>query len=94
MNDDSTSIAVAESKVEVAQETPEWSHHNGNIIAPLEKTLDHNPPAGLQTPPMFVHKKAKRKDDGPLEIFCGWIVDHQLGMSAANVLSIPSLINY
>lgn len=27
-------------------------------------------------------RKAKKKDEGPLEIFCGMIVDHQIGTSS------------
>jgi acyl-CoA-dependent ceramide synthase len=33
-------------------------------------------------------KKAKRKDDGPLEIVCGWVVEHQLGILRSSP-SIP-----
>ena len=29
-----------------------------------------------------IKKKAKRKDDGPLEIVCKWIVQYQVGMSS------------
>jgi acyl-CoA-dependent ceramide synthase len=30
-------------------------------------------------PKMAVKKKTKQKDEGPLEIVCGWIVEHQIG---------------
>ncbi|OWP00489.1 TLC domain-containing protein [Marssonina coronariae] len=39
---------------------------------------------------MTVRRKSKRKEDGPVEIICGWIVEHQIGLSV-NLLILLSL---
>ena len=30
-------------------------------------------------PTMKIKRKMRRKDDGPMEIVCGWITEHQIG---------------
>lgn len=57
---------------------------NGDGASNGEKKLDLG--AGAQQFParttMPIKKKAKRKDDGPLEIVCKWIVQYQVGTSS------------
>jgi acyl-CoA-dependent ceramide synthase len=50
-----------------------------NFNCPEQK---HNGDSSARFTPhtMIRKKKAKRKDEGPLEIVCGWIVEHQLGI--------------
>jgi acyl-CoA-dependent ceramide synthase len=89
MNSETKAIEVPGPEADVAQG---WSHHNGHTVAPIEKTLDLSHPAGLPTSPMFLNKKAKRKDDGPVEIICRWIVEHQIGLSAPQNIKMRLLI--
>jgi acyl-CoA-dependent ceramide synthase len=88
MNSETKAIAVPDPEAEVAQG---WLHHNGKTIAPIEETLDLSHHTGLHTSPMFSHKKAKRKDEGPVEIICRWIVEHQIGSPALDDLK-PQLL--
>lgn len=46
----------------------------------LERTLNEKSASGEFPPHTFPAKrKAKRKDDGPIEICCSWLVEHQTG---------------
>ncbi|KAB8295994.1 hypothetical protein EYC80_008810 [Monilinia laxa] len=56
---------------------PEWSHQNGDTIIPIEKKLDNS--TDFLTRPLIGKRKAKRKDDSPLDIICRFVVDHQTG---------------
>lgn len=52
----------------------------GSAASNGEKKLDL--PSAQQFPihtAMPLKKKAKRKDDGPLEIVCKWVVEYQVG---------------
>jgi very-long-chain ceramide synthase len=81
MNGSSPTTATPDGKIEAA---PEWSHQHESISGvtgvgqklKTEASLGH-PAARTMTP----HRKAKRKVDGPLEIFCGFVVEHQIGIS-------------
>lgn len=56
---------------------PAWAHQNGEIIIPIEKKLDSS--TEYPARPMMGKRKAKRKDDSPLDIICRFVVDHQTG---------------
>jgi len=51
-----------------------------DILNPIGQK--HNGDISVRFTPrtIITKKKAKRKDDGPLEIVCGWVVEHQLGI--------------
>jgi acyl-CoA-dependent ceramide synthase len=65
-------------KVEEAQD---WLHQNGGNIAGIEQKLDFGGGAseGFPARSMFIKRRAKKKDDGPLEIVCRWVVENQIG---------------
>lgn len=59
---------------------PKISYQNAHTIDSIEQKLnrasaDRFPPRAL-----IIKRKAKQKDDGPLEVICGFIVEHQIGM--------------
>ncbi|KAF7881703.1 uncharacterized protein EAF02_006391 [Botrytis sinoallii] len=66
----------------------EWAHQNGDSVIPIEKKLDTS--MEYPTRPLMGKRKAKRKDDSPLDIICRFIVDHQTGLSV-NLLMLLSL---
>ena len=73
---DHTAISSIRHETEDAQE---WLHQNGNNVAAIEQKLDggnHGAPPARR---MIVKRKAKRKEDRPVEIICGWIIEHQIG---------------
>jgi SPX domain protein involved in polyphosphate accumulation len=65
-------------RVEAAQE---WLRKNCDNISGIEQKLAGGDEAGFPAPTMSIKRKTRRKDDGPVEILCGWIVEHQIGMS-------------
>lgn len=68
-------------KIEI-ETAPAWSYQNGGIsgVNEVEKKLEAETFSRYPAQTMIPHgRKVKRKDDGPLEIFCGWIVEHQIG---------------
>jgi very-long-chain ceramide synthase len=73
--------------VEAAQE---WLHQNGTNIAGIEQKLNEKYSEGFPARTMIIKRKAKRKDDGPLEIFCRWVVDNQIGRGKS-LLNTPTL---
>lgn len=80
MSGGSPTTATLDGKIEI-ETAPEWSYRNGSIAGgnEVEKKLEAETFSRYPAPTMIPHRKAKRKDDGPLEIFCGWIVEHQIG---------------
>jgi acyl-CoA-dependent ceramide synthase len=81
MSGGSPTTATPDGKIEI-DTAPEWSYQNGGIsgVNEVEKKLEAETFSGYPAQTMIPHgRKAKRKDDGPLEIFCGWIVEHQIG---------------
>ncbi|PSS28029.1 hypothetical protein M430DRAFT_132140 [Amorphotheca resinae ATCC 22711] len=87
MNDQSATAELRNEKVEAAQD---WLHKSGNNVNEIEHKPEVGHPEGLTASPTIIKWKAKRKDDGPLEIVCGWIVEHQIGLSV-NLLMLLSL---
>ncbi|TVY67442.1 Sphingosine N-acyltransferase-like protein FUM18 [Lachnellula suecica] len=78
-------------KIETALKS-EWGYSNGsaNGTPGSEEKNGRARDVSLRAPPVLSHRKAKRKDDGPLEIFCSWIVEHQIGLSV-NLLMLLTL---
>ncbi|CAG8948673.1 hypothetical protein HYFRA_00001793 [Hymenoscyphus fraxineus] len=90
MSDDSApTIGAPDAKLAAAHE---WSHSNGSkpLTLSIDESLDHGRTGGLSSSPRFLLKKVKRKDDSALEIVCGWVVEHQIGL-AVNLLMLLSL---
>lgn len=82
MSDDSaTTIGVTRPNEKLAA-APEWSHLNGNGAVSIGERLDHGRTGGLSSSPRFLLKKEKRTHDSALEIVCGWVVEHQIGISS------------
>jgi acyl-CoA-dependent ceramide synthase len=80
MSDPSDTVPIE--KLVIVEAAPEEFVQNGRI---LYNTEQKQKPAGAPSAryPMHtvpVKKKAKQKELGPLEIVCGWIVEHQIGM--------------
>jgi acyl-CoA-dependent ceramide synthase len=48
-------------------------------IESIEQMSNGTPKNGLPYPTLIIKSKAKRKDDGPLEVVCGFVVEHQIG---------------
>ncbi|KAH8588101.1 TLC domain-containing protein [Bisporella sp. PMI_857] len=78
--------------VEDQKEQQEWLRQNGNNASAIEQKLGHVSASsqGNSVPTMTVKKKTRRKDDGPMEIVCKWIEDHQIGLSV-NLLLLLAL---
>lgn len=69
--------AVLEQEKEAAHE---WLHQNGDNVAAIEQKLNTECDGSFPDRTMVLKRKLKRKDDGPLEIVCGWVVQHQIGI--------------
>jgi acyl-CoA-dependent ceramide synthase len=85
MNDQSATAELRNEKVEAAQD---WLHKSGNNVNEIEHKPEVGHPEGLTASPTIIKWKAKRKDDGPLEIVCGWIVEHQIGMRMPSYIQL------
>ncbi|PMD63312.1 longevity assurance proteins LAG1/LAC1 [Hyaloscypha bicolor E] len=68
----------------------EWIDQNDENANGLRKKLNDDVSQVFPARTVVIDRKAKRKDDGPLEIFCGWIVEHQIGLSV-NLLMLLCL---
>lgn len=83
MSQDSTPLDEEHTKqVERAQE---WLHEHGNNVGAIEQKLEYRAANSkskpFPPPTMKIKRKIRRKDDGPMEIVCGWITEHQIGMT-------------
>jgi len=87
MNDPSEISATQNEKIKTAHE---WLYQNGNNISGIEKNLNGASSGEYSSRTTVIKRKAKRKEDGPLELFCGWIVEHQIGLSV-NLLMLLAL---
>jgi acyl-CoA-dependent ceramide synthase len=80
---DPSAIAAIRNEKDI-EDANEWLHKNGNNIAGIEQKFNGGDSTAYPERTMIVKRnvkrKVKRKDDGPLEIVCGWIVEHQIGM--------------
>jgi acyl-CoA-dependent ceramide synthase len=74
---DPSPIAMRDQAIDVEQEV---SYQNGHNIDSIEHKIDvASSSDGFPPRTLIIKRKAKRKDDGPLEIVCGFIVEHQIG---------------
>ncbi|KAF8862621.1 longevity assurance proteins LAG1/LAC1 [Acephala macrosclerotiorum] len=80
MSDSSTTGPIEKLDIEV-EAAPEQSYQNGKNATILEQKPAGAPSARYPMRTVPVKRKAKKKDEGPLEIVCGWIVEHQIGLS-------------
>lgn len=53
---------------------------DGDTANCIEQKLNGGASASFPLRTVIAKRKAKRKDDGPLEIVCGWVVAHQIGI--------------
>jgi hypothetical protein len=84
MNDHAAISAIQHEK----EAAHEWLHQNGDNVAAIEQKLNGGGSGAFPERTMIVKRKAKRKDDGPLEIVCGWIVEHQIGILGPLTLNV------
>jgi hypothetical protein len=77
MSDPSAVAAIQNEKASAAQE---WREQDDEHTNGTEQKLNDSLSQAYPARTIVIDRKAKRKDDGPLEIFCGWIVEHQIGM--------------
>jgi acyl-CoA-dependent ceramide synthase len=62
-------------------------YQNGKNIDSIEHKIHRSSPSDSYPPrSLIIKRKAKRKDDGPLEIVCGFIVEHQIGAQFLNAI--------
>jgi acyl-CoA-dependent ceramide synthase len=78
---DAMSSAVAAIEDEKVSRPQEWIEHNDKATNGLAQKLNDNISQTYPARRVVIDRKAKRKDDGPLEILCAWVVEHQIGMS-------------
>jgi hypothetical protein len=78
MSDRSEAVELRDGMANAANgRLPENDDHKDS----MEQKLDLEGVQLFPTQTMPVMKKAKRKDDGPLEMVCKWIVEYQVGTS-------------
>jgi very-long-chain ceramide synthase len=90
MNDPSAIAAIQNEKVSAAHE---WIEQNDENANGLEKKLNDSISQAYPARTVVINRKAKRKDDGPLELICGWIVEHQIGMTNSSHNQLQSSTN-
>lgn len=90
MNGTPAPLEIQNEKLEAAQE---WLHKNGDNVGAIEYTpAVGDAEDGYSAHTMTIRRKTKRKEDGPLEIICHWIFQHQIGMLAAQFLRLVPLL--
>jgi very-long-chain ceramide synthase len=75
---DTSAIAAIRNEKDI-EDANEWLDKNGSNIAGIGQKFNGGDSTAYPERTMIVKRKVKRKDDGPLEIVCGWIVEHQIG---------------
>jgi len=85
MNQNSPTVAAQDGYTEVVQD---WANKPGDSVIGIEQNFHSQ--TQYPTRPMINKRKVKRKEDGPLEVVCRWIVQHQIGLSV-NLLMLLSL---
>ncbi|KAG9244027.1 TLC domain-containing protein [Calycina marina] len=93
MSETSNSPApLADEHEKQIKEAHEFLHSNGNNVSAIEQKLGEKSrrEKALAPPTMVIKRKHKRKDDGPMEIVCEWITEHQTGLSI-NLLMLLAL---
>jgi hypothetical protein len=87
---DSSAVAAMQNEKAMAHDWIEQNDENANS---LRKKLNDDVSQVFPARTVIIDRKAKRKDDGPLEIFCGWIVEHQIGIKKPSQLRSKANIN-
>ena len=87
---DSSAVAAMQNEKAMAHDWIEQNDENANS---LRKKLNDDVSQVFPARTVVIDRKAKRKDDGPLEIFCGWIVEHQIGIKKPSQLRSKANIN-
>jgi hypothetical protein len=90
MSDHPAPVEIQTGPVENVQN---WLHENGENVLGIEQKLSLRDSNGYPARTMITKRKAKRKDDGPLEIVCGWIVEHQIGTAMSPKIQIDAAID-
>lgn len=84
MSDPSTNVPIEQQDLEIKPEIKDsiQNGHIGNVAdrKQKQKPVEGTPSARYPMRTVPVKAKSKKKDEGPLEIVCGWIVEHQIGM--------------
>lgn len=76
MSDHAAAVDLQDQKADAANgRLPE----NGDRTVSVEQNLDLGDASRPPAHTMPIMKKVKRKDDGPLEILCKWVVEYQVG---------------
>jgi acyl-CoA-dependent ceramide synthase len=78
MSDPSAVTAIQNEKI---SEAHGWIEKNDENANGLGKKLNDGISQAYPARTVVIDRKAKRKDDGPLEILCRWIVEHQIGIN-------------
>ncbi len=82
MSEPSVVAAIQNEKVSAAHE---WIEQNDEHTNGSEKKPNESFSQAYPTRTIVIDRKAKRKDDRPLELICGWIVEHQIGTMRPHV---------
>lgn len=82
MGDPSEKIVLMEEENEEQQWTQQKENNSGDLEDSFE---DKSHQLEEYSTTRTLKRKAKKKDEGPLEIFCGMIVEHQIGTPSAIV---------
>jgi very-long-chain ceramide synthase len=86
MSDHSATVEYRNEKTDAANgRFPDTGNNVG-----IGQELNLGAPEQFQTHTMTVKRKAKRKEDSPLEILCRWLVEHQVGTSMLSDLQTRS----
>jgi very-long-chain ceramide synthase len=77
MSDHSASVEYRNEMTDAANgQVPDTGNNVG-----VGQELNLGAPEQFQTHTMTMKRKAKRKEDSPLEVSCRWLVEHQVGTS-------------
>jgi acyl-CoA-dependent ceramide synthase len=76
---------ATEQEREAAQE---WLHRNGDNVASIEQKLNLQGDGRYPEQALHVTRKSRRQDDGALEVFCSWVIRHQIGNRTSSPASV------
>jgi len=68
--------------IEEKQAAQQWLHQNGDNVAGIEQKLEYEGNGPIPERNLYVTRKLRRKDDGPVETICAWVIKHQIGISS------------
>lgn len=85
MSDHAAAVEFRDEMADAA--TVRLLEHGDNVIDIDQKLTTKQVPARA----LATKKNAKRKDDGPLEIVCKWIVEYQIGTRMPPSLQAPAV---